>query len=75
MTDSNTRVKRRCQAGHLKAVRRLTGLVKTLKKAHNTRPLRLARPGSSGRGVVVVGRNVWEGGPGSPFVSSAQPVG
>jgi hypothetical protein len=58
-----------------KAVCRLTGHMKTLKNAHNTRFLRLARLGSAGRGVVLGRRNVGVSGPGSPFVSSAQPVG
>jgi phage shock protein A len=58
-----------------KAVSRLTGSIKTAKNTHNTRFLRLARLGSAGRGVVLGRRNVGVSGPGSPFVSSAQPVG
>src|SRR5450755_4754895 len=54
---------------------RLTGSIKTAKNTHNTRFLRLARLGSAGRGVVLARRNVGVSGPGSPFVSSEQPVG
>src|SRR5450755_3639572 len=53
----------------------LTGPFKIAKNAHNTRFLRLARLGSAGRGVVLGRRNVGLSRPGSPFVSSAQPVG
>jgi hypothetical protein len=41
-----------------KAVCRLTGHMKTLKNAHNTGFLRLARPGSAGRVVSVWGEKV-----------------
>jgi hypothetical protein len=61
--------------GLRKAVNRLTGPMKTLKNAHNTGFLRPARPASAGRVMPLGDEKVGEGGSGSPFVSSAQPVG
>src|ERR1022692_1890986 len=46
-----------------KAVCRLTGHMKTLKNAHNTGFLRLARPGSAGRVVSVWGEKVGRAAP------------
>src|ERR1017187_3410713 len=61
-----------------KAVCRLTGPMKTLKNAHNTGFLRLARPGSAGRVVSVWGEKVGRAAPAlclsllnSPLVNSA----
>src|ERR1019366_8345089 len=46
-----------------KSVCRLTGHMKTLKNAHNTGFLRLARPGSAGRVVSVWGEKVGRAAP------------
>src|ERR1017187_8103625 len=46
-----------------KAVCRLTGHMKTLKNAHNTGFLRMARPGSAGRVVSVWGEKVGRAAP------------
>jgi hypothetical protein len=55
-----------------KVLTRLTHPVKTPKNAHNTGFLRLARPGSAGRGVHL-GAKTWERpGPSLRFVSSGQ---